>query len=196
MSGVERLPDALLLAGIEIYEGILTEEHEIRQFLRRAVETVSLLSEANRFARAPIILSGAGSAWYDVVADEFSKAHVTSPMDIVLRPGCYLTHDVGLYKTAQEQIRIRNVIARQTLTGLLPALQVWAYVQSIPEHDQAIIGLGKRDASFDLGLPQPALHFRPGRQAPSASPSHWAMTVMMDQHAYLKIREDDDLRVG
>ena len=70
--------------------------------------------------------------------------------------------------------------------GLLPALQVWAYVQAMPEAGKAIVGMGKRDAAFDAGLPSPALHFRPGDPAPTESPSHWTLTKMMDQHAYLQ----------
>ena len=79
---------------------------------------------------------------------------------------------------------------------LLPALQVWAYVQSIPEPDRAIIGLGKRDAAFDSGLPVPALHFRPGGRNPQTVSSSWQLTKMMDQHAYMQISPGDDVSVG
>lgn len=196
LHALERWPQVLKLAGVEIYEGVLKEEQPIRQFLRRAVETVQTMAKANRFAREPVILSGAGSAWYDVVAEEFSQPDIGIPLEVVLRPGCYLTHDVGVYKAAQEQIQIRNPIARKMQVGLLPALQLWAYAQSIPEPNTAIIGLGKRDAAFDAGLPQPARHFRPGQPAPTDVPAHWALTAMMDQHAFLKIAEQDDLKVG
>jgi D-serine dehydratase len=81
-------------------------------------------------------------------------------------------------------------------SGLLPALQVWAYVQSIPEEEKAIVGMGRRDAAFDSGLPVPALHFRPGSATPQASTEHWVVTKMMDQHSYLQIQPGDDLRVG
>ena len=80
--------------------------------------------------------------------------------------------------------------------GLLPALHIWAYVQSIPEPQRAIIGMGRRDAAFDSGLPVPALHFRPGDSAPRAGPAHWETMKLMDQHAYLRIEPGDDLRVG
>jgi D-serine dehydratase len=56
--------------------------------------------------------------------------------------------------------------------------------------------MGKRDAAFDAGLPTPALHFRPGDAAPRMAPAHWSLTKMMDQHAYLQITEQDDIRVG
>ncbi len=149
------------------------------------------LAAEERFQRSPILLSGAGSAWYDVVADEFSAAGFGDTVEIVLRPGCYLTHDVGAYREAQAKILQRNPIAQQMRSGLLPALQVWAYVQSVPEAEKAIIGMGKRDAAFDAGLPAPALHFRPGDAMPQTAPEHWSLTKMMDQHAYLQ-----DCRTG
>lgn len=189
----------LELAGIELYEGVLKEEGEIRAFLRRAVKLVHELASASRFARAPALLSGAGSAWYDVVADEFAQAAAAGVIDVVLRPGCYLTHDVGIYRKAQTDIFARNPIARKMGEGLLPALQLWAYVQSIPEPERAIVALGKRDAAFDAGLPEPARHFRPGAGGlprEIAPGEGWEVTGMMDQHAYLKIPAGADLKVG
>lgn len=187
---------SIVLCGVEMYEGVLDDESAIRDFLRRAVEITRRLRSENRFSRSPAILSGAGSAWYDVVAEQFSQAGLGGEIEVVLRPGCYLTHDVGSYRQAQKRILENNAVARKMHDGLLPALQVWAYVQSIPEPEKAIIGLGKRDAAFDSGLPSPAVHFRPGNTAPEAVPTHWALTKMMDQHAYLRIAAEDDLRVG
>jgi D-serine dehydratase len=184
------------LCGVEVYEGILKDEPSIRRFLQRAVEVARGLAKENRFDRNPIILSGAGSAWYDVVADVFSKTDLGPAMEVVLRPGCYLTHDVGIYREAQRRIQSRNPVAQRMHSSLQPALQLWAYVQSTPERDKAIVALGKRDAAFDAGLPAPALHYRPGNPAPSAAPWQWKLTGMMDQHAYLQIGEGDDIRVG
>jgi len=196
LESLTRHRDSILLSGVEIYEGVLDDETAIRDFLRRAVTVTRLLKGENRFDRFPAILSGAGSAWYDVVAEEFSQAGLGGDIEIVLRPGCYLTHDVGAYRRAQTRILKTNSIARRMHEGLLPALQVWAYVQSIPEEGKAILGLGKRDAAFDSGLPVPALHFRPGNITPHPAPAHWALTKMMDQHAYLCMGTEDDLRVG
>jgi D-serine dehydratase len=103
---------------------------------------------------------------------------------------------VGAYRQAQSKILERNPIAHKMKSGLLPALQVWAYVQSIPDPDRAIIGMGKRDAAFDAGFPTPAQHFRPGDKAPNEAPTHWTITKMMDQHAYMQIAVGDDLHVG
>jgi D-serine dehydratase len=187
---------AVALCGVEMYEGVLDEEPAIRAFLQRAVDTTLRLTAESRFERAPVLLSGAGSAWYDVVAEEFSAAHFGSGVEIVLRPGCYLTHDVGSYKKAQARILGSNPIAQKMQSGLEPALQVWAYVQSVPEANKAIVTMGKRDAAFDSGLPTPALHYRPGEAAPKPAPSHWSLTKMMDQHAYMQTAGQDELRAG
>lgn len=198
LEAIARYPDVLKLAGVELYEGVLKEEHEVREFLQSAVAITRALVEEGRFARTPAVLSGAGSAWYDVVAEEFVKASETGKVEIVLRPGCYLTHDVGVYRKAQTDIFARNPVAKKMGEGLLPALQLWAYVQSIPEPDRAIIGLGKRDSAFDAGMPEPARHYRPGTEAPRdiAASEGWEIFGLMDQHAYLRIPAGADLKVG
>ncbi|SDP52051.1 D-serine dehydratase [Ralstonia sp. 25mfcol4.1] len=196
LEALSRWPDALLLAGVEIYEGVLQQEADIRRFLQRTVAVTRELAALGRFGRSPVVMSGAGSAWYDVVAEEFARTDIGAPIDIVLRPGCYLTHDVGVYRAAQERILASNPVAQKMREGLLPALQLWAYVQSIPEPRRAIIGMGKRDAAFDAGMPIPAQTYRPGAAAPVAVPAEWKVTGMMDQHAYLEIAAGDDIRVG
>jgi D-serine dehydratase len=196
LAALQRWSATLILSGIEIYEGVLEDEVLIRAFLDRAVTVTRRLAAEKRFQRAPILLSGAGSAWYDVVADVFTAATFGETVEIVLRPGCSLTHDAGMYREAQTKVMQRNPIANQMRTGLLPALQVWAYVQSVPEPCKAIVAVGKRDAAFDAGLPTPALHFRPGAALPEPAPAHWTLTKMMDQHAFMQIDEKDDVRVG
>jgi D-serine dehydratase len=196
LAALSRWKRSIILCGIEIYEGVLHDVTSIRTFLQHAVNVTRKLVTEDRFQRTPILLSGAGSSWYDVVAEVFTAATFGDAVEIVLRPGCYLTHDVGAYREAQARIRENNPIANQMNSGLLPALQVWAYVQSIPEPGKAIVGMGKRDAAFDSGLPVPALHFRPGNAAPQVVRAQWEVTKMMDQHAYLQINAGDDLRVG
>ena len=171
------------LCGVELYEGVLKDESDIRAFMQRACNVTRALLERKAFARKPALLSGAGSAWYDVVAEEFAAAGFGDAVEIVLRPGCYLTHDVGNYETQQRRILASNPIAREMRSGLVPALHVWAYVQSIPEDELAVVAMGRRDAAFDSGLPTPALHFRPGSEHPQACPAHWETTKLMDQHA-------------
>lgn len=181
------------LCGVEIYEGVLAEEGEIRTYLKRAVATLHDIAARDGFHGRPI-LSGAGSAWYDVVAEEFAAAKELA--DVVLRPGCYLSHDIGTYKKAQAQIETRNPIAAKMHYGLKPALHLWACVQSLPDPGRAVIGFGKRDAAFDAGFPEPAMVFRSGAATPAPAPDHWTVTRMMDQHAFMDIAPGDDIRVG
>jgi D-serine dehydratase len=196
LEALDEWKDSVALCGVELYEGVLSQESEIRAFLRRAVEVTRRLTAEKKFECTPAILSGAGSAWYDVVAEEFTGAKLGEAVEIVLRPGCYLTHDVGSYREAQARILASNPIARQMHDGLVPALHIWAYVLSLPEAGKAILGMGKRDAAFDSGLPIPVLTYRPGHAGPQEAPAHWTVTKMMDQHAYLQIAEGDELRVG
>jgi D-serine dehydratase len=196
LEALSRWEQSIALDGVELYEGVLDDEASIREFLGKGAAITRKLIEEKRIHRDRALLSGAGSAWYDVVAEVFSAAGFGDSVEIVLRPGCYLTHDVGAYRQAQERIVESNPVAHRMTSGLVPALQVWAYVQSIPEENKAIVGMGKRDAAFDSGLPVPALHYRPGDAMPRPTPSHWETTKMMDQHAYLKIAPGDDIGVG
>lgn len=188
--------NVLVLSGVEIFEGVLADESAIRAFLQRAIDVTRKLVRDKRFQRTPALISGAGSAWYDLVAESFSAAGFGSGIEIILRPGCYITHDAGSYREAQARILATNPVAHRMQSGLVPALHVWAYVHSRPEPGMAIIGLGKRDAAFDAGFPIPALHFRPEEPLPKPAPEHWSLVRMMDQHAFLQISAQDDLLVG
>jgi D-serine dehydratase len=196
LDALSRWQHSILLRGVEIYEGVLDNEAAIRAFLKRAVRVTRDLIGEGRFEALPALISGAGSAWYDVVAEVFSAAGLGDQVQMVLRPGCYLSHDVGAYSKAQARILDENSIARQMDAGLVPALKIWAYVQSRPEPERAIIAMGKRDVAFDAGLPVAALRFRPGEVQPGAAPQHWQVTKIMDQHAFLAIGAEDDLRMG
>lgn len=206
LEAIHRWPAALALVGVELYEGVLSDEAGIRDFLRRVRGSAEKIAAAGGFRKALPILSGAGSAWYDVVAEEFTAADGAQRFDVILRPGCYLTHDVGVYKHAEKRIQTNNPVARDMQLSLLPALQVWAYVQSVPEPGRAIVALGKRDAAFDAGFPIASLHFRPYGAAgetvdgvathPVPAPADWAITAMNDQHAFMSMPADADLRVG
>lgn len=195
LDALDRHREAIALAGVEVYEGVLGDEAAIRGFLARAVEVTRELIAEGRLPGRPI-LTGAGSAWFDVVAEVFTGAGFGSSVEIVLRPGCYLTHDAGSYRRALERMQRTNSVAAGLRPGLQTALHLWAYVQSVPEPHRAIVGMGRRDAAFDAGLPVPALHLRPGRQSPAPVPPHWTVSKMMDQHAYLEINPADDIRVG
>jgi D-serine dehydratase len=197
LNTLSKYPNSLALVGVELFEGVLTEEQPIRLMLQRTVACLQRLINTNYLSRSPPILTGAGSAWYDVVAEEFSK--IGPAVDIVLRPGCYLSHDMGIYRRAQKRILEQNSVARDISHdgALRPALQIWAYIQSIPEINRAIITFGKRDAAFDAGYPMPALHYRSEWSKPlEIDPTKYQITNMMDQHAFMACPSDHNLMVG
>ena len=196
VEAIARWPTSLALVGVETYEGVLKDEAGIRTLLRRTVATLQSLRAAGAFAEERALLSGAGSAWYDVVADEFAQVSKDPGVRVLLRPGCYLTHDAGAYREAAARIHACNPVARGMAEGLQPALRIWACVQSRPEPGRAIVGMGKRDAGFDAGMPLPVLHHRFGQAAPRPVPAHWRVSAMMDQHAFLDLAAADDLQVG
>jgi D-serine dehydratase len=184
------------LAGIEVYEGVIhgDDAHtQIRTFLTEAVALAGALRDDGLIQAEPIV-TGAGSAWYDVVAECFS-AH--PDFRAVIRPGCYVIHDKGIYQDAQEELMRRaerNGGYACHLDGdLESALELWAYVISRPEPTQVIVGLGKRDAAFDAGLPQPERGYRQGQpiSVTGAVPER-----IMDQHLLLKADISCELQVG
>lgn len=161
---IARWPDAVALVGVEVYEGVAGDEAGVRAMLQRSLAQWQAIRTSGGFRQLPAILSGAGSAWFDVVAEEFSVLANDADAQIVLRPGCYLSHDVGIYRQAAERIHASNPVAREMGSSLQPALRLWAYVQSRPEPGKAIIGLGKRDAAFDAGFPRACTALSPWRR--------------------------------
>ncbi|RNM04386.1 amino acid deaminase [Dickeya undicola] len=189
---------ALVLSGIEGYEGVIHGEQAtaaIRQFARHLVETAVELNAQGQFGVARPYVTASGSAWYDLIAGEFQRLQAVGQFQPLLRPGCYLVHDHGLYKTSQAALLHRH----PELDGaLLPAMEVWAHVQSLPEPGCAIVALGKRDVAFDAGLPVPLRVYGISRQSCEPVPldDGFSVTAMMDQHAFMRIPADHGLQVG
>ncbi|MBC7004009.1 amino acid deaminase [Photobacterium sp. BZF1] len=189
--------EGISLAGIEVYEGVIhgdNAEQAIREFLATTVQTVELLKEEGLIKLDSPIVTGAGSAWYDVVAESFARCqHLLA----IIRPGCYLIHDTGIYQDAQNNVMARAEVNQGyacDLGGdLESALEVWAYVISRPEPGKAVIGLGKRDVAFDAGLPIPERGYRNGERIEVGG---LEATAIMDQHTFVTVPEGNDLRVG
>ena len=77
---------------------------------------------------------------------------------------------------------------------LVPALEVFAHVQSLPEPGLAIIALGKRDIGCDPDLPMPQRWYAEGK--PPQDVLDWTVRHLMDQHLYLNVPAGTDLAVG
>jgi D-serine deaminase-like pyridoxal phosphate-dependent protein len=188
---------ALKLTGIEGYEGVIHGDHAvsgIREFASSLVRLAVTLQGKGAFALDRPIVTASGSAWYDLIAEEFDKQQVRDRFLSVLRPGSYVVHDHGIYKEAQCCVLDR----RDDLTeGLQPAMEVWAHVQSMPEPGFAVIALGKRDVAFDAGMPSPLLRYKAGVvPAKGDDVSACKVTAVMDQHAFMNVAPGVELKIG
>jgi D-serine dehydratase len=128
-----------------------------------------------------VLLSAGGSSIFDLVAP-YLKPALSRPVRGVLRSGCYVTHDHGSYRRYLAAMDTRLACGH----GLRAALEVWALVQSCPEPGLAMLTVGKRDVSYDIEMPIPALWCRRGLLVPEAAPADWRVSAMNDQHAYLR----------
>ena len=162
----------LRLVGVAGYEAALG--HDIGPDALAGVTAYLLEMRATAERLAPlfevdrVIVTAGGSTYFDAVADVLAGDWRT-----IVRSGAYLTHDDGLYA--------RTSPLRATLQ---PALQVWAQVVSRPERGLAVLTMGRRDVSFDQDLPVPL------------GLADSAVTKLNDQHAYLRLGEDDRVEVG
>ena len=150
------------------------------------------LDAAGLFAQvAEVIVTAGGSAFLDrVIADLATPWRLSRPVRTVLRSGCYLTHDAVHYK------EVSPFGSRLADAGPLEeALEAWGAVLSLPEPGLALLGFGKRDVPHDLELPVPRLVKRQSA-GPRPLKAGASITVLNDQHAYMKIPGGEELAVG
>lgn len=191
---VSGLP-GLRLRGLELYEGVLHGENPQPKVEALLHDAAALACQLERYVEGEFILTGAGSVWYDVVCNVWLEAQKPANCRVVIRPGCYITHDAGIYQEAQDELMARDKVACDLGGDLVSALELVAMVQSVPENDRAIVNFGKRDSAFDAGLPQPVAHYRQGKAL--AQPAETIETTgIMDQHAMLKLKPGADVQVG
>jgi D-serine dehydratase len=69
-------------------------------------------------------------------------------------------------------------------------------VQSRPEPTRAIVAMGRREASYDAGLPVPQLWCRPSPGAQPGSLSGHRVVALNDQHVFLDMPLGSPLEVG
>ena len=95
------------------------------------------------------MVSAGGSAWFDAVAEVFAEIpELSAPVLKLLRSGAYVSHDDGHYRKLTPFNRVPEEGALQ------PAFRLWAQVVSRPTPEQAFLNAGKRDAAYDLDLPE------------------------------------------
>lgn len=185
----------LRLRGLELYEGVLHDDNpqpQVEALLRNAAQ---LACDMEQYVSGEFVLTGAGTVWYDVVCNIWLAAEKPQQCRIVIRPGCYITHDAGIYDEAQKALKSRDSTACSMGGDLSSALELVAMVQSVPEPGLAIVNFGKRDCAFDAGLPQPLALYRCGKAHALPAGSMTSIGIM-DQHCMLKLSPDSDIAVG
>jgi D-serine deaminase-like pyridoxal phosphate-dependent protein len=181
----------LRLVGVAGYEGEVpgADPERVHAWLRRLTALAAEFDKAGRFAgREEIVVSAGGSAWFDAVADVFAELpELSLPVLKLLRSGAYVSHDDGHYRKLTPFTRVPEEGA------LHPAFRLWAQVVSRPSPEQAFANAGKRDAAYDLDLPEAQAVRRGGAEHPAAGIT---VTGLSDQHAWLRTTPEADLQVG
>ncbi|GAA4070977.1 MULTISPECIES: amino acid deaminase [unclassified Streptomyces] len=185
----------LRLVGVAGYEGEVpsADPERVRAYLDRLVSLAADFDEAGRFSGAgvsEIVLSAGGSAWFDAVADVFASVpELSLPVLKLLRSGAYVSHDDGHYRKLTPFNRVPSEGALQ------PAFRLWAQVVSRPSPEQAFVNAGKRDAAYDLDLPE-AQVVRDARTGEVRDAAGISVTGLSDQHGWLRTGPGVSLAVG
>ncbi len=190
----------LVLRGVEGFEGLVAGPEaplRVEGFLDFLVSIARVVDSEELCGPGPLILTAGGSAFYDMVAKKFRTAGLKRETQLLIRSGCYITHDSALYAR-----HVEALLQRSPELGPLgmpeAALEVWAYVQSRPEPTRALVTMGARDTAPAALMPVPLKWYRPGSntKAPQKIPPGHACTSMNDQHGYLDLPADSPLAVG
>jgi D-serine dehydratase len=191
---------SLVLAGLAGYEGVYSPKDsecisKVDGYLHSVVEIARKLRAEEHFTGDRIVLTAGGSKFFDRVAEIFSTANLGKPVDVILRCGCYLFHDAGIYEEAMQMLYERNDFAR-SLGKLTPAIELWGQVQSRPESVRAIVDIGRRESSYDAGLPIPYLWSRPADGQAIRTLGGSTTARLNDQHCFLDLEEESPLQIG
>lgn len=213
---------ALRLAGVGGYEGALAHDARpdsllrVRTYLEQIGALHDLIREEALYpSEGDLLLTAGGSAYFDEVADVLAHRHdphgQRGPATrVLLRSGAYIVHDDGFYRGISPLSRAtdsgpeerpghgaQSESSEQNGQGghFRAAMHGWATVVSRPEPGLALVDAGKRDFSFDEGLPEPQLLRRLGEH--TAHPLDGAQcTAMNDQHTFVTIPPHTALEVG
>ena len=179
----------LQLIGVESYEGLVTGGGDataladIDAHLTVLRDVLTSLDQQGYFGAADeIYVSAGGSSYFDrVVAVLGDWSDYPRDVKLILRSGCYLSHDLGKYHELSPLDGRRDKDEELVLHN---ALEAWATVLSTPEPDIAILSSGKRDVAHDLSLPTPLrVHHRDGSVTDLNDAEIYKL---MDQHAFLR----------
>ena len=192
--------ERLRLRGVSGFEGLAPVQRfagptagdgdEVRALLEDMARVYARLHDRGLLVDGHVLTAG-GSAAFDTVVEVLGPA-VRRGGRLVLRSGCYVTHDHGMYAGTSPLQESTQVPAAEALR---PALELWAHVQSRPEPGRALLSFGRRDTGHDYGMPVPLRHLRVDG-SPGVDLAGTRISALNDQHAYLQLPADSTVQVG
>lgn len=196
-----RVSRHLEFAGVAGFEGIvgtgleLDKLQDVVDYLHTMRAVVDALYDRFPPDADEFVVTAGGSGFFELVAEAFDRTwRAGRRIRVVLRSGCYVTHDSGGYEKCRTLMSLRHDPVTFT-----PALELWSRVISRPEPDLAILDFGKRDVGTDAGLPVPQHLLRRGGKSIESAPAA-TIKELNDQHAYLQADPSAgvkfDLKVG
>lgn len=190
----------LVLCGVTGFEGTMPREtpeqtrRDVDRFLHAQVDLMRAFIERGLLDAADaaghmLMISAGGSAFFDRVAEAFA-VEWPSGLDVrtVLRSGCYVTHDHGVYDRLSPLGSGTADLDHQ----LRPAVEVWGTVTSTPETNVVVVTVGKRDIGSDSGMP-PVIRLP---DAPGSPPGTLTVEKLNDQHAVARLAPGARAEVG
>lgn len=178
----------LELVGVETFEGVIGADHmpqtveRVDEYLGWVRDVAEQLMARGAFGDSDeVLLTAGGSIYPDRVAAAFGTTwDPPQRTRRVLRSGCYVTHDHGLYEGGSPFGR------HASGPRLEPALEAWGVVLSRPEPNLAIVGFGRRDVPYDSGLPVP-IAVADARGSQRELPDGVEIVQLNDQHAFVRV---------
>jgi D-serine dehydratase len=176
----------LELDGVSAFEGLVARDAGqdagavpagVERMLGEVRAIVGELRGAGLLPATPLVTAG-GSSYFDRVVALLGPEAWSEPVHTVLRSGCYLTHDHGMYRDSAPQARGAGAPVFDA------ALTLVARVLSTPEPGLALVGFGRRDAPTDERMPIPLGD--DGHPHPTL-----AVVAVNDHHAFLRFPETD-----
>ena len=185
---------SLSLVGLAGYEGTIAHDRgataldAVRRYLVD-LRALGIRLQDEGLVPGAALMSVGGSVYFDLVVEELAGMRSDVSMTLLLRSGAYAVHDAGMYERS-------SPFADRPFEGRFHnAFEVWGPVLSTPEAGLAIVGLGRRDVSFDQGLPRVVAARREDGFMDALEGAVEA-TALDDQHLYCRVREGAELRVG
>jgi D-serine deaminase-like pyridoxal phosphate-dependent protein len=184
LGAIGRASPALACVGVAGFEGIvdIADRPTVDRFVARLIDASKRIGSTSE---NPVLVSAGGSIFFDRVVDGILDADLPDTR-LVLRSGAYVTHDDGVYAS------------NSPFTGtdaFEAALELWSSVLSRPEPGRAVLGLGRRDAPFDAGLPA-VRRIVSGGEPPVVAGEDYVVAKLNDQHAYLDVPPDAVIQPG